>query len=101
MKKTIILAVAVAALGFTACKKDRTCTCNETSTSTTTTTMGGSSSTTTNSGSSTDVKVMTKIKKGAAKANCLSYKTDDTQTNSFGGATQTTETTTTGSCTLK
>ncbi|MBS1634508.1 MAG: hypothetical protein JST26_01210 [Bacteroidetes bacterium] len=60
MKKTIILAVAVSALGFAACKKDRTCTCTNSNSLTSATTQ--------------DVYTITKSSKAVAKANCASTK---------------------------
>ncbi len=67
MKKISFLAiVAFAALSMTSCKKDRTCTC--------TTTVDGVDS------GITTTDTYTKIKKGTAKAHCVS--TSKTETNS-------------------
>ena len=70
MKKLSFLAIVVfAALSMTSCKKDRTCTC-----------------TTTVDGVSTNVettKTYTKIKKGVAKADCIS----SSQSETIGGTT--------------
>ena len=63
MKKITLFIVAVAALSFTACKKDRTCTCTVTSNAPST---PGYSQTT------TQENTMTKVSKGSAKAGCVS-----------------------------
>ena len=73
---------AVAALGFVACKKDRTCTCTTTGTGFT----------------STDVTVIYKAKKGEAREWCLGGQT--TTTTSAGGSSTTTVGNTT-TCELK
>jgi uncharacterized phosphosugar-binding protein len=101
MKKSMILAMAVAALSFTACKKDRTCTCTVTTTTTTTTTNGSNTTVSTNQDNTTDVTVYNKAKKGAARANCLSYKTEDSNTSTFGSTTVVQAQTEEGSCSLK
>lgn len=69
MKKITILAVAALAISFASCKKDRVCTCTTTYTGSTT--------------SSTDVTTMTKVSKGAAKANCTSGTSYDTSSAAF------------------
>lgn len=61
--KKIFFVLSVVAISFTACKKDRTCTC--TITSNAPSTPGYSSTTTTET-------TMTKVSKGSAKAGCVS-----------------------------
>lgn len=80
MKKLSILAIAVLALSFASCKKDRTCTCTNTSTTT-----GPSGSTTTTDASAA---TFTKVSKKAGRVNCLSTKSTSSQT--IGGDTYTT-----------
>lgn len=75
MKKVTLLAVAVLAISFASCKKDRTCTCS-------TTYSGGNSSIT---GGSSVVKHK-KITKGQGKAVCH----DTESTDSSSGVTETT-----------
>lgn len=74
MKKVTLLAVAVLALSFASCKKDRTCTC------TTTTTVTGAGSST----SDAQVVKHKKITKGQAKAVC-----HDTEETFSGGSSST------------
>lgn len=67
MKKSILFIAAIAALSFTSCKKDRTCTC------TTTTTNKKSGITVTSESSITYVKA----RKGDVRDKCLSTKDED------------------------
>lgn len=65
MKKITLFAIVIAAASFTACKKDRTCSCTDTVT-------GGSSA-----GSTSYTKTVQKATKTTAKVQCASYKYTD------------------------
>lgn len=75
MKKISLFAIALLAISFASCKKDRTCTCTYTQ----------------GSGTGTTVTVIAKSSKSAAQANCVS----GTRTGSQAGSTARVET-----CTL-
>ena len=70
--KKIFFVLSVVAISFTACKKDRTCTC--TITSNAPTTSGYSYTQTTET-------TMTKVSKGSAKAGCVSKESTPTVTS--------------------
>jgi hypothetical protein len=75
MKKSILMVAVIAAVSFTSCKKDRTCTCTDTTVITTTTTYPGQSpKTTTDTQTDAYVVTFTKARKGDAKSACLSSK---------------------------
>jgi hypothetical protein len=99
MKKSILMVAVIAAVSFTSCKKDRTCTCTDTTVTTTITNYPGqpvktTSATTTN----VEMRTYTKARKGDAKAACLSRKfTGDGGTPPY--ITWTSETT--SDCSLK
>lgn len=70
--KKIFFVLSVVAISFTACKKDRTCTCTITSNAPTT---SGYSVT------QTKETTMTKVSKGSAKAGCVSKEETPTVTS--------------------
>lgn len=97
----IIVPLMACVLGFAACKKSRTCTCTGTVTTVTSvTTSSGTTQSTAESPVSTQ-RVYTKAKKSAARANCLSSKSDNSDTNTSGGVTTENQYTYDTSCTLK
>lgn len=69
MKKLSILTVAVLAISFASCKKDRVCTCTVTQTGSTV--------------SGSYVTTMTKVSKGTAKKACISGTNYDTASAAF------------------
>lgn len=84
MKKITLLAVVALAVTFTACKKDRTCTCTNTPVSSTT---NGVAATNLGTGS-TDVSKLTKVSKNGA--GCASGEQTTTSSYTSGGTTYTT-----------
>ena len=84
MKKITLLAIAVVAISFASCKKDRDCEC-------TTTTVSSSGTTTTSPAQTTTIK---DVKGGEAKSMCQKKVTVDVD---YAGKT----TTTTDDCKLK
>lgn len=87
MKKITLLAVVALAVAFTSCKKDRTCKCTQTPVSET---VNGTANPNYASSGSTVVETkMTKVKKSAANANCVSGERTTTATYTYGGSTTT------------
>ena len=106
MKKTrnmALLTLAVAALGLTSCKKDRTCTCTGTFTSVATTTNSSGTITDTESTPIAYTDVLKKTTKAAAHGNgdCMSRTETSTDSYSNGGTTTTTDYTSDITCTIK
>lgn len=92
MKTQILVAIIFVSISFASCKKDRTCTCTTTTTISKGVTGGVEY---TNSGpfsSTEDKKVMTKVTKKTAQANCVSNENTNVFTNIANGDTQTTVT---------
>jgi hypothetical protein len=85
MKKITLLAVVALAVAFTSCKKDRTCKCTQTPESSTTN--GTADPNYASSGTTTTETKMTKVKKGAASANCISGERTTTSSYTYGGTT--------------
>ena len=86
MKKITLLAVVALAVTFTACKKDRTCTCTWTPVSSTT---NGVAATNLGTGG-TWVFKMTDVKKGAATSQCATGENTNTSSYTTGGTVYTT-----------
>lgn len=92
MKIITILAITLASLFISSCKKDRTCTCTTTITSSTGV-AGGIGYVNSGPFSSTEDKtVMTKVTKKTAQANCVSNENTNVYTDIANGDTQTTVT---------
>jgi hypothetical protein len=98
MKKITIVAVAVLAVAFTSCKKDRTCKC--TMTPETQTTNGTANPNYASSGTATYETKMTKVKKSAAMGACTGGERTTTSTSTYGGTTYNTVTVDKWDCSL-
>jgi hypothetical protein len=101
MKKITVLAVALLAISFASCKKERTCSCTVAVTEVQTEVEDGDSDIQTNAYTGTINYKMEKISKVGANGACASGKTVDKNTISLGtNHTLTTETTTDADCKL-
>lgn len=101
MKKITFFAVALLALSFASCKKERTCSCTVAITEVTTEIEDGDSDVETNAYTGTVNYKMDKISKVGANGACASGKTVDKTTQSLGANhTITTETTQDADCKL-
>lgn len=96
MKKITLLAIIVAAISFTACKKDRTCNCTLNSTTVRTGYGAG-----TDSYSIPYTKTIQKSSKGTARANCLSLKYTNVSSGGTGSFAYTDTETVEETCSLK